>query len=428
MTASDPINPQLQGMGVSPTFALNQKCAELQKQGKAVYNLGLGESPFPIPKEVVRSLAQNAAQNRDLPVKGLQALREAVADFHRKKDLLSVQADDVVIGPGTKELLFLLQLAFDGKIILSSPYWVSYESQARILGNKFQVLHTSFTDQWLISPESLAEACKTTARSKSRSLLILNYPGNPSGTTYTEGQLREIAAVARKHNLIILSDEIYGQIHHQGKHISVARFYPEGTIVCSGLSKWCAAGGWRLGTFVFPPQLSALRNAMATVASETFSSVSSPIQHAAITAFKGGEDLETYLKHVRRIFSALGSESAKKLSATGCQVHIPQGGFYHFIDFSPFAKKLEKRGIRTSTELCEKLLQDTGVAILPGAVFGRAKEELTARLAYVDFDGGKALEESYKIPLSKELPSGFTKKFCTKVVVAVDLIVEWLRK
>src|SRR3989344_4467226 len=124
MTASDPINPQM--------------------QGKAVYNLGLGESPFPIPKEVVRSLAQNAAQNRYLPVKGLQALREAVADFHRKKDLLSVQADDVVIGPGTKELLFLLQLAFDGKIILSSPYWFYYESQARILGNKFQVLHTSF--------------------------------------------------------------------------------------------------------------------------------------------------------------------------------------------------------------------------------------------------------------------------------------------
>ena len=419
------INPRLLDMGISPTLASKQKCKELQEQGKEVYKLGLGESPFPIPNSIVEALKDNAKENRYLPVKGLQELREAVAEFHRRRDQIEVDPDNILIGPGTKELLFILQLVFDGEILLPSPYWVSYESESKILGKNFHQIHTKFSDRWTLTPELLS---KKAEQLKDKNLLmILNYPGNPSGTTYTEEQLKKIAETARKHDIIILSDEIYGLINHKGEHVSISKFYPEGTIISSGLSKWCSGGGWRLGTFVFPQQLSWIMKAMCTVGSETFSSVSSPVQYAAITAFKGNQEIENYLKHTRRIYSRLGKECSGKLSSAGIKVNQPEGGFYLFIDFSDLKKNLESKGINNSKELCTKILEETGVAILPGSVFGRPEEEFTARLAYVDFDGTKALKESYNISLDQELPTDFTKQFCGKVLTAIDKIIEWLQ-
>jgi len=421
------IDERLLNLEISPTLAINEKCKELKEQGKEVHKLGLGESPFPVPESVVRSLQLNARVNNYLPVKGLHELRKAVAEFHNKRDQIKVQADNVLIGPGSKELLFILQLAFNGEIILASPYWVSYESQANLLGKKIHKIETNLSDNWSVNPKLLAEIAEKDAKGRNL-LFILNYPGNPSGTTYTKDQLRKIAETARKHNIIILSDEIYGQLSHKDEHVSIARFYPEGTIISSGLSKWCSAGGWRLGTFLFPQQLFPLMKAMSTVASETFSSVSSPIQHAAITAFKGNQKIKDYLIHTNRIFYSLGNECAEKLSDAGIKVNPPEGGFYLFIDFSYFKDGLEEKKVTNSKELCARILEETGVAILPGSVFGRPEQELTARLAYVDFDGVKALEESYKVSLDQELPVDFTKQFCAKVVTAVDKIIEWLTK
>src|SRR5690606_12101120 len=107
---------------------------------------------------------------------------------------------------------------------------------------------------------------------------------NPHGYTYCNEELKAIAAVAREYRMLVLADEIYGEVHFLGKHTSIAQYYPEGTIVSSGLSKWCGAGGWRLGTFAFPAQLQWLKNAMATAASETYTSTSAPIQYAAVKA------------------------------------------------------------------------------------------------------------------------------------------------
>ena len=218
-------------------------------------------------------------------------------------------------------------------------------------------------------------------------MLILNYPSNPDGGTYSSDELKKIATIARKYEMIILSDEIYGQLHYKGEHISIARFYPEGTIISSGLSKWCGAGGWRLGTFAFPMDFDWLMNAMAAVASETYTSVCAPIQYAAVRAFKGGILIERYLLHVRRILAHLGNRCAKIIREAGIQVHSPDGAFYLFLDFSPLSTKLKNKGITNSKILCEKLLQDIGVAILPGEAFLTPPEELIARLAYVNFDG-----------------------------------------
>lgn len=252
------------------------------------------------------------------------------------------------------------------------------------------------------------------------------HPGNPEGGSYTADELQELAEVARRFGVILLSDEIYGQLHHTGGHVSVAQFYPEGTIISSGLSKWCGAGGWRLGTFTFPPDLAWLMEAMAAVASETYTSVSAPIQHAAVRAFQGGITVERYLWHARRILAALGQRCTTLLQQAGVRVHAPVGAFYLFPDFSPLAESLVKRGIHDGETLCERLLEDTGVALLPGAVFQRPPEELTARLAYVGFDGAKALAASETLPLDQELPADFIDRWCRDVVRATQCLVDWL--
>jgi aspartate aminotransferase len=335
--------------------------------------------------------------------------------------------DRVIIGPGSKELMFLLQIAYYGEILIPTPCWVSYLPQARIIGRRVSRVATSFEQQWKISARQLLDTVEVVQDDYRPRLLVLNYPSNPSGLSYTADELKEIAEVARRFQIIILSDEIYGQLHHAGEHVSIGRFYPEGTIVSSGLSKWCGAGGWRLGTFVFPPDLDWLCEAMAAIASETYTSVSAPIQHAAVCAFRGGVEIERYLWHARRILAMLGQRCAQELSDAGIRVHQPVGGFYLFADFSPLRDLLRARGIASGVALCDHLLADVGVALLQGSAFARARGELTARLSYVDFDGARALAASENTPLDQPLPNSFAERWCRNVLVGVQRIVDWVR-
>ncbi len=417
------LNPNVVNLGVSATLQINEHSNALVRDGRTVYKFGLGQSPFPVPESVVRALRLYAPQKDYLPVKGLPALQEAVASFHSRKDLVDISPSNVIVGPGSKELLFLLQLVFNGEILIPGPGWVSYHPQARILGKQIHVLHTSFEEKWMVTPERLDAVA---GRTPGPRLLILNYPGNPDGVTYSREQLQAIVAVARKRHVYVLSDEIYGQLHHQGKHISIARDYPEGTIISSGLSKWCGAGGWRLGTFSFPPDLKWLMDAMAAVASETYTSVSTPIQYAAVQAFTADAEMEEYLWHARRILALIGNKCVDMLQAAGVRVHPPEGAFYLFLDFSPLRDVLLKKGIAGPVDLCKRLLEDTGVAVLPGSAFNRPEDELTARMAYVDFDGSRALTASLNVPLHEPLPDDFLVHHCRKVIKGTEKLVDWL--
>lgn len=419
------LNPNVAGLERSATLAINERADRLRRQGKKVYKLGLGQSPFPVPEKVVHALRRHAEKKQYLPVQGLPALREAVAEFHWLKDRVETHGDLILVGPGSKELVFLAQLAFRGDILIPTPSWVSYVPQARILGHTPQVVPVSFEDRWRLSAERLDETLSELAPGERR-LLILNYPNNPAGNSYPEAELRALAEVARRHDLVILSDEIYAQLEYSGNHTSIARYYPEGTIISSGLSKWCGAGGWRLGTFAFPRALDWLLEAMSSVASETFTAVSTPIQYAAVAAFEGGVAIETYLANARRILAALGLECAALLAGAGVRVHPPTGAFYLFADFGPFAEKLARRGIRGGASLCDRLLEDTGVALLPGEPFGRPAEELTARISFVNFDGGRALRKSLEIPLEEQLTPAFLEEHCGETLRAMRLMATWL--
>jgi len=422
------LNLNVRGLGESATLAINERSIALKQQGRAIYRLGLGQSPFPVPQPVVESLRNNAHQKDYLPPAGLRDLRGAVAEFHRNKDGVDCHPANVMIGPGSKELMFILQLVYYGELLVPTPCWVSYVPQAQIIGRKISLIPTTYETKWRVTAELLEEHLEGEQDSFRPRILILNYPGNPDGCTYNSEELKAIAEVARRYEVILLSDEIYGQLHHKGAHVSVARYYPEGTIISSGLSKWCGAGGWRLGTFTFPPDMDWLLEKMAAVASETYTSVSAPIQYAAVRAFQGGVQIERYLCHARRILERLGNQCADMLNEGNIKVHPPCGGFYLYVDFEPLREKLAARGIRNSTTLCAQLLEDTGVAILPGVDFERPANELTARLAYVDFDGAKALAFSETVPLDQPLPDDFTKRYCHNVIEAMRLMIEWANR
>ncbi len=359
------------------------------------------------------SLAKKTGSSRDRATPR-RAARYVISDLRQNLFL---------VGPGSKKLMFLIQLVYYGDLCIPTPSWVSYAPQARIIGRHVRWLRTTPQHHWGLQPEELEELCRDDPERPR--LVILNYPNNPTGYTYGVDKLRELADVARRYRVLMLSDEIYGEVRHEGEHRSIAEFYPEGTIISTGLSKWCGAGGWRLGTFAFPESLKWLLEAMAVVASETFTATSAPIQFAAVRAFQRREELEGYLLQSRRVLRVLGHYCASKLRDAGIEVGEPDGAFYLFPDFRRLKRKLRDRGIRTSTELCDRLLEEIGVATLPGSSFGRRAGELTLRIAYVDFDGAAALAAAATRPVEDALGESFVKEHCPRVADAVGRIGSW---
>ncbi len=420
------LNLRIRGIQPSATVAINDRANALLAEGKTIFKLGLGQSPFPVPVPIVNALKKNAHQKDYLPAKGLPALRKLIAERYSRKFNAPYEPDDVIVGPGSKELMFLLQIVFYGDLVIPSPAWVSYAPQARIIGRHVQSINTTRKRDWKITPAQLESLC---ALDPGRPrVMILNYPANPSGLTFTKAELQKLAKIARKYGVILLSDEIYGRIHHEGRHTSIVPMYPEGTIYSGGLSKWCGAGGWRLGFFLLPPQLRPLTDALAAVASETFTSTSAPIQYAAMAAFTDNPEIDRYVVASRKVLKILGSVISEKLHRAGVEVAKPEGGFYLFPDFTPFKKQLAEKGIRTSRQFCEALLHDTGVAILPGSEFGRPEKELTARIAYVNFDGRKALNAALAVKDGTPLKKPFAARHCPETIEAIERIARWLPK
>lgn len=415
------LNLNVRGLGPSATLAINEHSAELQRQGRDIYRLGLGQSPFPVPEHVVAALRENAHQKDYLPVRGLSALRESIADYFERTEGLRYRPENILVGPGTKELMFLIQLVYYGDLVIPTPSWVSYAPQAHIIGRQIRWLPTRPGGGMGVTPESIEALCRDDP-DRPR-LLILNYPGNPTGVAYDHEQLQALAAVARRYRMLVLSDEIYSGTRFDGAHESIARHYPEGTIISNGLSKWCGAGGWRLGAFAFPSQLEWLLEGMAAVASETFTSTSAPIQYAAVTGFRDSPAMQQYLTGCRQILASLARHFHERLVRAGASVAPAQGGFYLFPNFENLRPGLAARGIEDGHTLCRQLLAETGVAILPGSNFGRPPSELSARLAYVDFDGAAALAA---LSAGRTPDDAFLRAYAPRVVTAAERMVQWL--
>ena len=416
------LTPEVSALEPSATLWINERSADLISQGKDVYRLGLGQSPFPVPTYVARALAEHAAEKDYLPVLGLPELRHAVVSRLFRNEGIQRHAHDVIIGPGSKELIYMVQLALQARLLLPSPSWVSYAPQARLLKRDISWINTLWTDGLKLQADQLEQYCQT--HNDERLILLLNTPNNPTGSCYQEEELIALTQVLRTYQVLVISDEIYSGTHFTGSHVSIARFYPEGTIISDGISKWAGAGGWRLGFMSLPSNLSWLTEALGRIASETFTSVSAPIQYAAIKAVDPHPEMQNYLENSRLILGALTSYTVRLLRAHGLQSTDAGGGFYLFISFEAFRKQLETQGIHTGQEVARKLLDEVGVAALEGAHFGRSQRELSLRIALVDFDGDTALQ-AINATQQSELNDEFLSTYCPKVIEAVNLICSW---
>ena len=400
----------LQNLKTSSTLRINEISKDLENQGKKIYKFGFGQSPFPIPDDVEASLKKNSFQNKYLSMQGLLELRESIANFESKKKNYIYKSQNIIVGPGSKELMFLLQLLFDGEILLPAPSWVSYKPQAIIGRNKFHFIDTNRDNNWFPSPDSIE---KIVSQNKNKKyLLFLNSPNNPCGLNCEN--LEELSSIIKKYNLIVLSDEIYSDLTFENNYQSISEFCPEQTIISNGLSKWCGAGGWRLGYFVIPDKLSNLIDSLKVLASETFTSVSSPIQYAAISAFKNDHDM--YLKKSRNILKSLGNYMFENLKSNNVLISKPQGGFYIMPEF------LNKKFI-SSEKLCEDILDNTGVASLPGSDFGFNSHKMIIRLSFTDFDGKEFMKN---ILDNTNIDYKLLNKFAPKIVEGTKRLKAWV--
>ncbi|MDB3959172.1 aminotransferase class I/II-fold pyridoxal phosphate-dependent enzyme [Candidatus Pelagibacter sp.] len=393
----------------SSTLLINETSRKLEEQGKKIYKFGFGQSPFKVPEDIVEELKNNSHQNKYLPMQGLLELRNAVAKYTSKKKNFDYKSENVIIGPGSKELMFLLHIIFDGEIILPAPSWVSYAPQAILGRNKIQILQTKRENNWF---PTAAEIEKVILKNKNKNyLLFLNSPNNPSGQICEN--LGEISEIANKYNLIILSDEIYSELTFEDSFKSISNFCPEKTIISTGLSKWCGAGGWRLGYFLIPDNLLDIKNMINVLASETFSAVSAPIQYAAIKAYEN--DHSNYINKSKNILSAVGNYVYENLKSNKILINKPQGGFYLMPEF------LNKK-FKSSSEMCDSILNDTGVALLPGSDFGFDETKMLARLSFTDFDGQEFMN---KIEDNQKIENDHIANLAPKIIEGVDKLKKW---
>ena len=403
------IKNKIKNLDLSTTLKINEMSKKLEQEGKEIIKFGFGQSPFPVPVKVVDELKKNAHQKSYLAIQGLYDLRVAISKYESKKKKNNFSSEQIIIGPGSKELMFLLHVSFDGDIILPAPSWVSYKPQSIIADNKFHWIQTIAENNWYPTAESLEELV---LKNKEKNyLLILNSPNNPSGQVCKN--IKEISEIVKKYKIIVLSDEIYSELTFDENYESISNYCSEQVIVSNGLSKWCGAGGWRLGYFVIPNELSKLKNSIKVLASETFSAVSAPIQFAAISAFNN--DHTDYILKSIKILKGIGEYVYNNLKSNNVIMNKPMGGFYLMPEFM-------NKKFKTSDEMCTEILNKKGVAILPGSDFGFPKDKMITRLSYTDFDGKKFMSE---INLETNINEEIIKNFAPKIIEGTKKLKDW---
>ena len=396
----------------SSTLVINEKCKELISQGKKVYQFGFGQSPFPVPEKIVKTLKDNAHRKEYLPMQGLETLRKSISKYLFSRTGIDYPKENIIITPGSKEAMLLMHVAFNGEIILSAPSWVSYEPQAIIGKNKVHWIQTTRENNWFPTAEQLEK--KIRSIKKKNLIFILNSPNNPSGTVCKN--LKELALVAKKFNLLVLSDEIYTDLTFCNKYESISKFYPKGTLISGGLSKWCGAGGWRVGFFAVPNKLSSFLDSIKTLASESYSTVNSPAQYAAVEAYDG--DHQEYKAKTTNILRSVGNYVYNHLKSNKVLINPPQGAFYLMPEFL-------NTNFKNSEELCEAILNETGVAMLPASEFGFSPKKMMTRLSYIDFNGSEFL----KAPINgKMLENKIIEKYAPNIVEGVEKLSIWAKK
>jgi len=344
------------GEGALSVFA---HAKELERQGRSIIHLELGEPDFhpasPVLNAATRALQEG--KDRYCPVQGVPALRQELAEYlHRTRDL-KISPDSVVIAPGCKIALFMAMMALiepGDEVLYPDPGFPGYSSITLGLGGVPVPFELAEHNQ--LQPDSEEIAGKITPKTK---ILITNSPGNPTGTVYTDEVQRRIAELAVKHDLYVLSDEIYARIIYQDKFISMLS-YPgmeERTLIIDGFSKSFAMTGWRLGYTVAPAPIVPALN-MLTV--NSYTCVAEFTQYAAIEALR---DRDQATPRMVGEFAKRREQFTRDLNRVpGFRCVAPEGAFYAWVNIADTGMSAE--------EVCRIMLEEGGVAAIPGAAFG----------------------------------------------------------
>jgi aspartate aminotransferase len=368
----------------SATLAINETIQARKASGEKVLHLAFGEAGLPVPQRIAEVLAQAAGRNSYGPVAGSSEARDAAAEWFTRRGL-STQPEQVVFGPGSKALLFALLAALPGDLVLPRPAWVSYAAQAALVGKRVINVPIPAESGGIPDPVRLEHAL-TGARASGASpgVLVLTVPDNPTGTVARPEHLYEVCAVADRHGLVVVSDEIYAELCQDDTLVrSPTAYLPQRTIVTSGLSKSLALGGWRIGFARVPDNAwgSDLMRDLIGVASEVWSSLPGPMQAVAAYALAGPPDVTAYITAARRLHATVVHAVHQEFVRAGAVCRTPQAGFYLYPDFEPLRENLARHGITTGANLASVLLERHGVGVLAGEAFNDDVRGLRARVA-----------------------------------------------
>ncbi|MGV3551007.1 pyridoxal phosphate-dependent aminotransferase [Rhizobium sp.] len=366
------ISSRLSVIKPSASMAASMAAKALRAKGVDVIDLGLGEPDFPTPGHIIDAAhaAAKAGQTLYTASTGTPEVRTAVAAKFQRENGLDYTADDVIVANGAKQIIFdaLMATLEDGdEVILPAPYFVSYPEMAKLFGGKPVVVECPETTGFKLTPELLEGAI--TPRSK---WLFLNMPGNPSGAVYSEGELKALGAVLAKHEqVLVLSDEIYEHIIFDGREfVSFGKACPElkdRSLIVNGVAKAYAMTGWRVGYAVGP---APLIKAMATIQSQSVTSVCSIAQAATVAALNGPQDEVSRFREAFQRRRNLVVDGIRKIN--GLTLLPPEGAFYAYIGCASLIGRKTPKGevLADDAAVTTYLLNEGRVAAVPGAAYG----------------------------------------------------------
>jgi aspartate aminotransferase len=345
------------------------RAAAMTAAGTAVIDLSVGEPDFPTPDHICRAAeaAIRAGKTKYTPAAGIPQLRQAVADDYGRRTGLTIKPTQVVVSNGAKHSLhnvFTALLNEGDEVIVPTPYWVSYAELIKLAGARPVLVQTRIEDDFKLRPEALRRAITPRTR-----MLLLCSPSNPTGVVYSEAELAALADIAIESDLAVVSDEIYDQLVFDGRRSpSFPTLRPglaERTVVVAGVSKTYSMTGWRIGWTICPEPLA---KAIGNLQSQETSNPCSVSQHAAIAALTGPQECVT---EMRSAFQKRRDLVAGRLAAMpGVRLPDIGGAFYAFFDIGPALERSRSRGIATSLQWCEALLEQEHVALVAGSAFG----------------------------------------------------------
>ena len=359
-----------QAIKPSPTLAMAAKAKAMKAQGIDVVDFGVGEPDFDTPENVKQAgiRAIQAGFTKYTPAGGTDELKDAVIEKFKRDNGLSYERPQVLISCGAKHSLYnIAEAVFDAgdEVIIPSPYWVSYPDQVLLNDAVPVIVATTEAEGFRISAEKLEKA--VTKRTKA---IILNSPSNPTGLAYDRKTLEAVAAVAVKHRIYVISDEIYEKLVYDGfTHTSIASLGPEIkdlTIVVNGVSKSHSMTGWRIGYAAGPKDVIT---AMANIQSQSTSNPTSISQKAALEALRGPQD---FLAEMNREFDKRRKYMVERLNAmAGVSCLMPVGAFYAFPNVSAlYGRSVAGGAIKNSSDMAAYLLEEAKVALVSGDSFG----------------------------------------------------------